>query len=85
MLQGFRHHFIQGVGGFGGGDPVPLPRHIFVDRTDAVAKNIYLQFLNGGKALAVSIGLGDLQSGFIGAFIDEIAEGIKAAEISPDV
>ena len=77
MLQRFRHHLVQSVGGGGGIDFVALTDQIFVNSADTVAEYVHLQLFGGGEALAVSVGAGDSQGGLVGVFVNEVAEGIK--------
>ena len=77
VFQGFRHHFVQRVGGGRGVDFVSLTDQIPVDRTNAVAENVNLQFFGGRKSSTVAVLFGNRQSGLVGIFVNKIAEGIK--------
>ena len=78
MLQGFRHHFVQRVGGGRSVDFVSLTDQIPVDRTNAVAENVNLQFFGGRKSSTVAVLFGNRQSGLVGIFVNKIAEGIES-------
>ena len=78
MLEGLRHHLVQGIGRLGCVDLIPLTDQFLINCADSVAEHIHLQLFRRGKALAVAVGLGDSQRCFIGILINKIAERVKS-------
>ena len=78
VFEGFRHHFIEGIGGIGGIYIIALVNNVAINGANSVAEHINLQFLHGGEARSRSVEAGYLQGHIIRILINEIGEGVEA-------